>query len=178
MNLSNYKKIAIRLLKNEDFKNAQTFFSLAYTKDKNKRTFIYIELCDLGMKRPQEASLLADFYINNYGLKGVDKDMQELLSKAYEEDVNHEHNLVFSYSDFLLAEAKVGFKQALTNIIFSTKMIISEQDEFLDFLNKLFDNGYYEMVLNYLDNLHPYFYYNHKFINLYDKIRAVNENRA
>lgn len=173
--LINYKKTALKLLKNEDFKAAKLFFSLAYEKRKNKRLLIFIELCDLGLEQPFLASLLTAFYIDNYTHKKVDEDVKALIDKANAQ--NCSNFLDFSYKDFCSSEDRVGFKGALTNIIFSTKLIIDDRDEFLDFLAKLLENGHFEMVLSYLEHLHPYFSFNHKFLQFCKKIRKYHENQ-
>jgi len=39
------------------------------------------------------------------------------------------------------------------DVLFSTKVIIDKREEFIDFMHRLIDAQYYDMVLGYLDTL-------------------------
>jgi hypothetical protein len=43
------------------------------------------------------------------------------------------------------------FKRIFENIMFSTKVIITEKEDFVDFLDNLITNGYSEMAMSYLE---------------------------
>ena len=43
-------------------------------------------------------------------------------------------------------------------------------EKFLDFLEKLLDNGYKDMTLNYIENVMPHFWANDRFIKLQEKL--------
>ena len=51
-----------------------------------------------------------------------------------------------------LIEARGSFKEAFEDIMFSTKVIISRKEDFVDFLAKLIENGFVEISLNYLES--------------------------
>ena len=56
------------------------------------------------------------------------------------------------YSDFLtLVERRGSFRKTFEDIMFSTKVVITEKDEFVDFITKLSAEGFNEMALGYLD---------------------------
>jgi hypothetical protein len=57
------------------------------------------------------------------------------------------------YSDFKkLLDEGADFKETFENIMFSTKVLITQKEDFIDFLEKLIENGFSEMALAYLEN--------------------------
>jgi hypothetical protein len=63
------------------------------------------------------------------------------------------------YSEFKeIVEEDGDFRRIFENIMFSTRVIITEKDDFVDFLDKLMENNYHEMALSYLEGalaVHP-----------------------
>jgi len=56
------------------------------------------------------------------------------------------------YEDFIQLVASRGdFKEAFEDIMFSTKVVITDKKEFIDFIKKLSTEGFNEMALAYLD---------------------------
>lgn len=54
------------------------------------------------------------------------------------------------YEDFIaLIQSRGSFKEVFEDIMFSTKVIISRKEDFVDFLAKLIENGFVEVSLNY-----------------------------
>lgn len=151
------------------------YFSLAYEKRINKRLLNFISLCDLGLKAPKEALLLFEFYLDNYKINAIDKDFEEILHsvelKNKEETVEEiSDSNSMNYKDFLKSEEKLGFKKSFENVIFNGKLIISNKEDFLEFLEKLLENGYKEVVLTYLEDISPYFWENQRFFRLQKKL--------
>ncbi|EPY8043799.1 histidine kinase [Campylobacter jejuni] len=141
--MQNYKKLGIEHFYKKDFKTAKMYFSMAYEKRKNKRLLNFICLCDLALKSPKEASLLFDFYIEHYKISSIDKDLEEILSTIeFKKQENKQEN-----------EFEDG--HALN---------------YQDFLEKLLDNGYKDMTLNYIENVMPHFWANDRFIKLQEKL--------
>ena len=57
-----------------------------------------------------------------------------------------------SYSDFKeLVELRGNFRRAFEDIMFSTRVVITEKEELLDFLQQLVDNGFNEMAMRYIE---------------------------
>lgn len=152
------------------------YFCMAYEKHKNKRLFHFICLCDLALKSPKEAILLFDFYIEHYKNNNIDKDLEEILNIIYlkhqqnKSIIEFEEGHALNYQDFLKSEEKLGFKQSFETIIHTAKLIIDNRDDFLDFLEKLLENGYKEMTLNYIESVMPHFWANDRFIKLQEKL--------
>ena len=126
---------------------------------------IGILLSDLATESEDEAQALFDYYqiikdkqkdavdiidsmINNLTLSK--KKIQKLLVDSVEEQVEYGDGI--RYSDFLtLIESRGSFKKAFEDIMFSTKVVISNKDEFIDFVQQLKNEGFDEMALQYLD---------------------------
>lgn len=56
------------------------------------------------------------------------------------------------YGDFRkLVEESGDFRTVFENIMFSTRVLIAERDDFLDFLEKLLEHGYEEIAMRYIE---------------------------
>ena len=126
---------------------------------------IGVYLSDLGGESEEEAQALFDYYqlIKSEKENAVDiidgllenldtsKQMiQELLLDPVEEQVEYGDGI--RYSDFLnLVESRGSFKKTFEDIMFSTKVVITNKDEFIDFVTQLSNEGFDEMALGYLD---------------------------
>jgi len=126
---------------------------------------IGVYLSDLGIESEEEAQALFDYYqvIKTEKENAVDiidglidsldtskQYIQELLLNPVQEQVEYGDGI--RYSDFLaLVKSRGSFKKAFEDIMFSTKVVITEKDEFIDFVTQLANEGFDEMALNYLD---------------------------
>lgn len=124
-----------------------------------------VYLSDLGIDSSEEAQALFDYYhaikderdnaveIIDSLIRSLDnsKDaLKRLLVDPIQEQIEYSDGI--RYSDFLeLVESRGSFKKTFEDIMFSTKVIITEKDEFIDFVTKLTDEGFDEMALSYLD---------------------------
>jgi len=126
---------------------------------------IGVYLSDLGAESEEEAQALFDYYqmIKNEKENAVDiidglidsldstkHNIQELLLNPIQEQIEYGDGI--RYSDFLaLVESRGSFKKTFEDIMFSTKVVITDKDEFIDFVTKLSNEGFDEMALGYLD---------------------------
>jgi len=126
---------------------------------------IGVYLSDLGIESEDEAQALFDYYqliksekenavdiIDNLieNLDSSKQKIQELLLDPIEEQIEYGDGI--RYSDFLeLVESRGSFKKTFEDIMFSTKVVISNKDEFIDFVKQLSSEGFDEMALGYLD---------------------------
>ncbi len=151
---------------NGDYANALRSYGLILkdypTLDEAK---IGVYLSDLGIESQEEAQALFDYYqvIKDEQDNAVDiidgiienldtskKQIQELLVDPVEEQVEYGDGI--RYSDFLrLVESRGSFKKTFEDIMFSTKVVITNKDEFIDFVTQLSQEGFDEMALGYLD---------------------------
>lgn len=124
-----------------------------------------VYLSDLGIEREEEAQALFDYYqiiksqkenaaqiIDSIiaSLEDTKLKVQDLLVDSLEEEVEYGEGI--RYSDFLeLVKQRGSFKKAFEDIMFSTKVVITNKDEFIDFVARLSREGFDEMALGYLD---------------------------
>jgi len=126
---------------------------------------IGVYLSDLGIESEEEAQALFDYYqvIKSEKENAVDiidglidtldsskHKLEELLVKPMEEQIEYGDGI--RYSDFkMLVESRGSFKKTFEDIMFSTKVVITNKDEFIDFVKQLSNEGFDEMALGYLD---------------------------
>jgi hypothetical protein len=80
----------------------------------------------------------------------IDK-LGEIFAQPLRERIEYEDGIL--YGDFKnLLNDGADFKETFENIMFSTKVIITEKEDFIDFLDRLIDHGFEEMALSYLEN--------------------------
>jgi tetratricopeptide (TPR) repeat protein len=150
---------------------------------------IGVYLSDLGTESEEEAQALFDYYqvIKSEKENAVDiidelidsldtskQFIQELLLNPVEEQVEYGDGI--RYSDFLiLIESRGTFKKAFEDIMFSTKVIITQKDEFIDFVTQLANEGFDEMALNYLDATTNLFGDDQDVLALYNIVRGAKK---
>ena len=148
---------------------------------------IGVYLSDLGTESENEAQVLFDYYqvIKTEKVNAVDiidglidsldtskQYIQELLLNPVKEQVEYGDGI--RYSDFLvLIENRGSFRQAFEDIMFSTKVIITEKDEFIDFVTQLSNEGFDEMALNYLDATTSLFGDDQDVLALYNVVKGA-----
>jgi len=146
-------------------------------------------LSDLGVGSKDEAQALFDYYqiIKNEQENAVDiidglldslehtqGKLQSLLIDPIEEQIEYSDGM--RYSDFLkLVESRGSFKVTFEDIMFSTKVIISDKDEFIDFVTKLLSEGFDEMAVNYLDATSQMFGNDQEVLALYHVVRGSHK---
>jgi hypothetical protein len=150
---------------------------------------IGVYLSDLGAESEDEAQALFDYYqmIKTEKENAVDiidglidtldsskHNIQELLLNPIQEQVEYGDGI--RYSDFLaLVESRGSFKKTFEDIMFSTKVIITDKDEFIDFVTKLADEGFDEMALGYLDATTNLFGDDQDVLALYNVVRGAQK---
>lgn len=148
---------------------------------------IGVYLSDLGIESQEEAQALFDYYqvIKNEQENAVDiidgiienldtskKQIQELLIDPIEEQVEYGDGI--RYNDFLkLVESRGSFKKTFEDIMFSTKVIITNKDEFIDFVTQLSHEGFDEMALGYLDASSSLFGDDQDILALYHVVQGI-----
>jgi len=148
---------------------------------------IGVYLSDLGIESQEEAQALFDYYqvIKDEQANAVDiidgiienldtskKQIQELLVDPIEEQIEYGDGI--RYSDFLrLVESRGSFKKTFEDIMFSTKVVITNKDEFIDFVTQLSTEGFDEMALGYLDASSSLFGNDQDILALYHVVQGV-----
>ena len=150
---------------------------------------IGVFLSDLGIESEEEAQALFDYYqvIKNEKENAIDiidgliesldsskYKLQELLLDPLEEQVEYGDGI--RYSDFLkLIESRGSFKKAFEDIMFSTKVVITDKDEFIDFVTQLAHEGFDEMALGYLDATTSLFGDDQDVLALYNVVQGMKK---
>ncbi len=173
-----------------DFLNALRSYGLILkdypTLDEAK---IGVYLSDLGIESEEEAQALFDYYqvIKSEKENAVDiidglidsldtskQYIQNLLLDPLEEQVEYGDGI--RYADFLaLVKSRGSFREAFEDIMFSTKVVITEKDEFIDFVTQLAKEGFDEMALNYLDATTSLFGDDQDVLALYNVVKGAQK---
>lgn len=173
----------------KDFDNAMLNFSLAIEEQKDiKEARMGAILSDLARDKEDEAMALFEYYLISKEndvkdsealveevIDAVEMSLEDIegLFSQYEIEakINEENGI--PYEDFrtIIAE-KNNFKEAFEDIMFSTKVIIHNKNDFLHFLEQLIDNGFTEMSLNYFETASKLYPNDQQLLSL---IKKVNE---
>ncbi len=170
---------AEKLFIEKDYKNALSLYAVILSNDmENSEAYIGALLSDLGFEFKEEAQVLYFYYqsIKNSS-DNIKKSMEELITNLIVSTKDDVYELIdadlakydgIEYEDFLtLVETKENFKEAFEDAIFSTKVIITKKWQFIDFIKKLTDNGYYSVALNYLETHAPTYENDQDILTLY-----------
>lgn len=150
---------------------------------------IGVYLSDLGAESEEEAQALFDYYqmiktekenaadIIDGLIDSLDSskhNIQELLLNPIEEQIEYGDGI--RYSDFLaLVKSRGSFKKTFEDIMFSTKVVITDKDEFIDFVTQLANEGFDEMALGYLDATTNLFGDDQDVLALYNVVRGAQK---
>jgi len=97
----------------------------------------------------EEADAVMEEILQN--MDGAVEKISEIFAQPLRERIEFEDGIL--YSDFKkLLDEGADFKETFENIMFSTKVIITEKEDFVDFLEKLIEHDFKEMALTYLEN--------------------------
>jgi tetratricopeptide (TPR) repeat protein len=109
--------------------------------------FDYYEV--LREENAEEADLIISEILET--MDGTLDQLGEILAEPVKNRLEYEDGIL--YSEFReLVEKEGDFKRVFENIMFSTRVIITEKEDFADFLEKLMLHGYKEMALSYLES--------------------------
>jgi tetratricopeptide (TPR) repeat protein len=151
-----------------DYKSAlEKFAQVLQNYPNSKEAYNGVILSEMAMSGEIGAEALFDYYeiLREEDQEEADVVMQEILqnmdgtleklSEAFTQPLRDrlEYEDGILYTDFKqLVEDGADFKETFENIMFSTKVIITEKEDFIDFLDKLIEHGFTEMALTYLEN--------------------------
>jgi len=172
---------AEKLFLNKEYKNALKIYShILSIQPNNTDAYVGVLLSDLGLEYYEEAQVIYYYYESKKESSDNPRAMVEQLIDSLTSQLN-EINDIFElidadmtlddgieYEDFLdLIEQKENFKEAFEDAIFSTRVIISKKWQFIDFIKKLTDNGYYSVALDYLEAHAPMYENDQDILTLY-----------
>lgn len=133
----------------------------------SKEAYNGVILSEMAMSGEDGAEALFDYYeilkvedqeqadsIMSQILRDMDGSLEKLgkvFAQPLRERLELEDGIL--YSDFkTLLDDGAEFKETFENIMFSTRVIITEKLDFIDFLERLIEHDFEEMALSYLEN--------------------------
>jgi len=97
----------------------------------------------------ESADLIMEEILQN--LDGSLDKLSEIFAEPLAQRVELEDGIL--YQDFKnIVNEGADFKETFENIMFSTRVLITKKEDFLDFLENLIEHGFQEMALTYLDS--------------------------
>jgi len=169
--MSKYKILqeAKQYFSQNEFQKALEKFAAALQNDpSSKEAYNGVILSEMALSGEGGAEALFDYYeiLKSEDKESADEIMSEILenmdgtleklseifSDPLRDRLEQEDGIL--YNDFIsILEANENdFKSVFDSIMFSTKVIITQKEDFIAFLDLLIENGYNEMALNYLEN--------------------------
>jgi len=151
-----------------EYKNALEKFAVVLQDFPNsKEAYNGVILSEMAMSGEGGAEALFDYYeilkdedkeqaddIMSDILKNMDgtlEKLSEVFSQPLRNRLEFEDGIL--YQDFKsIIESGESFKETFENIMFSTRVIITQKEDFIDFLDNLIEHDFTEMALTYLEN--------------------------
>ncbi len=170
MAISKYKTLsqAKESFSKSDYKSAlEKFAAVLQNFPNSKEAYNGVILAEMALSGEGGAEALFDYYeilkeedkeqadtIMSTILQNMDGSLErlrEVFAEPLRDRLEYEDGIL--YKDFkAVIESGESFKETFENIMFSTKVIITEREDFIDFLDNLIENGFAEMALSYLEN--------------------------
>jgi len=170
MSISKYKILtqAKESFSKSNFKSALEKFAMVLQSFPNsKEAYNGVILAEMAMSGEGGAEALFDYYeilqeedkeqadiIMGDILQNMDGSLEklsEVFSEPLRDRLEFEDGLL--YKDFkAIIDDGESFKETFENIMFSTRVIITQKEDFIDFLENLIENDFTEMALTYLEN--------------------------
>ena len=151
-----------------EFKHAlEQFAQVLQNYPNSKEAYNGVILAEMAMSGEGGAEALFDYYeiLKEDDKEQADIIMEEILqnmdgsleklSEVFAEPLRDRLELEdgILYEDFKsIIDSGESFKETFENIMFSTRVIITKKEDFIDFLDNLIDNDFAEMALTYLEN--------------------------
>ena len=96
----------------------------------------------------EEASVVMEEIINSMD-GGIEK-ITSILETLKTDEIVYEDGITYEEFKQLVAD-RGEFKRAFEDVMFSTKVLISTREDFIDFLENLAQHGFSEMAMNYTE---------------------------
>jgi tetratricopeptide (TPR) repeat protein len=168
--ISKYKTLtqAKESFSKSDYKNAlEKFATVLQNFPNSKEAYNGVILSEMAMSGEGGAEALFDYYeilkeedkeqadvIMSEILKSLDgtiESLGDIFADPIRDRLEFEDGIL--YQDFKnIVERTHNFKETFENIMFSTRVIITQKEDFVDFLENLIESGFTEMALTYLEN--------------------------
>lgn len=151
-----------------DFKNALDKFAIVLQNYPNsKEAYNSVILSEMALSGEGGAEALFDYYeilkeedqeqadaIMSDILQNMDGSLEklsEVFAEPLRDRLEFEDGIL--YKDFkAIIDNGESFTETFENIMFSTRVIITQKEDFIDFLENLIEHDFAEMALTYLEN--------------------------
>ena len=170
MSISKYKTLsqAKDSFSKSDYKNAlEQFATVLQNFPNSKEAYNGVILAEMAMSGEGGSEALFDYYeilkeedkeqadtIMGDILQNMDGSLEklsEVFAEPLRDRLEFEDGIL--YKDFkAIIDSGDSFKETFENIMFSTRVIITQKEDFIDFLDNLIEHGFTEMALTYLEN--------------------------
>ncbi len=169
--ISKYKILseAKKYFSQSDYKKAlEKFAAVLQNYPNSKEAYNGVILSEMALSGEGGAEALFDYYevLKSEDNESADEIMSEILenmdgtldklteafAQPLRDKLEAEEGILYEDFKQILAQNGGNFKKVFDNIMFSTKVIITKKEDFLEFLDMLIENGYNEMALGYLEN--------------------------
>lgn len=145
-------------------------------------------LADMAIEHEEEARALFEYYqiICKKNKKNSKENPEEILLNMIDnfdqniyalnlaithlENIEADKNDGILYKDFEALEQEVGFKEAFVDLMFSSKIIFTNKNDFLFFMQNLVKHGFREIAIHYFENIGNTLFFDKDFATLYQKI--------
>lgn len=120
----------------------------------------------------ETADIIIDEILQN--LDGALDKISEALTQSVNDKLIYEDGI--SYADFkAIVKSNGDFKEIFENIIFSTKIIITEKNDFTDFLDNLIEHNFLDMAISYLEKALSVYPNDTELLKLFEKVSVYSK---
>jgi thioredoxin-like negative regulator of GroEL len=159
-----------------------------YPTDSDAQIGVY--LCDIGLESADEAQALFDYYqiikseqdnaqevmVNLLSTLDVTQGQVAEILNANEDKAEYKNGI--GYHDFVkFIDARGSFKRAFEDIMFSTRVILKNKEEYVLFITLLIERGQIELATQFLDSLSNSFANDQEVYALYHKLKEYEEQK-
>ncbi|MBN2783135.1 MAG: hypothetical protein JXQ66_07850 [Campylobacterales bacterium] len=196
--ISKYKTLsqASKSFSKSDYKRAlEKYAAVLQDYPHSKEAYNGVILSEMALSGESGAEALFDYYeilkeedrenadeiISDLleNMDGAIEKLSEMLLSPLAQSLEGEDGIL--YEDFKkILDDGAEFKETFENIMFSTRVIITKKNDFIDFLDKLIEHNFSEMALSYLESALNVYPNDKSLIRLLEKISEgrLVENRA
>ncbi len=96
----------------------------------------------------QADSIMSDLLSN---MDGTIDSLNEMLTEPLRNRLEYEDGIFYQDFKDIVADGN-SFKETFENIMFSTRVIITKKEDFIDFLSNLIEHDFNKMAINYLES--------------------------
>ena len=183
-NNKNTLTYAHQLFLEKDYSKALFVYSqISSLEPTNLEYQLYCIFCDISYENSTKA-------LEMFNKLTIDKDVDAILQDLQDYDdtnnkvvdvlqdislSNIESLNAIDYKDFIeLVKSRGSFKEAYQDIMFSTKVAITNKVDLIDFIDKLIDNNFNNTAYNYLDGFNEVLTFDKDMVDLYIKLGKKN----